>query len=210
MPPPSWVGRVLFRQALAVYLRKDTGPERGPAARGRLNLLAAAWRFARGRGPVPRLNTLLTEGTFEQVDTTSRPLTAEAERLFERYRTLVYRFVYQMMPRRDDAAHHQRHHGGDHNRHDRPFRRDQGRHRDRYNDRGDRDRHGYDRDRHQEVRQPQQDRPSPQDQQGEAGDSRRRERFQQAAHEQPEFLRRPVRRARPENGESDKDEPPRE
>ena len=104
----------------------------------------------------------------------------------------------------------QRHHGGDHNRHDRPFRRDQGRHRDRYNDRGDRDRHGYDRDRHQEVRQPQQDRPSPQDQQGEAGDSRRRERFQQAAHEQPEFLRRPVRRARPENGESDKDEPPRE
>lgn len=85
VPPPSWVGRVLFRQALAVYLRKDAGPERGPAARGRLNLLAAAWRFARGRGPVPRLNTLLTEGTFEQVETTSRPLTAEAERLFERY-----------------------------------------------------------------------------------------------------------------------------
>lgn len=28
---------------------------------------------------------------------------AAFERLFERYRTLVYRFVYQMMPRRDDA-----------------------------------------------------------------------------------------------------------
>lgn len=85
VPPPSWVGRVLFRQALAVYLRKDTGPERGPAARDRLSLLGAAWRFARGRGPVPRLNTLLTDGTFEHVETASRPLTAEAERLFERY-----------------------------------------------------------------------------------------------------------------------------
>jgi hypothetical protein len=34
------------------------------------------------------------------------------------------------------------------------------------------------------------------------GEPRRRERFQQQPHEQPEFLRRPVRRSRSENGES--------
>ena len=113
--------------------------------------------------------------------------------------------------------------GGQH-RQDRNFRRndqgrnDQGRNRDRFNDRGDRngdrDRQGYDRDRPVEGRPPQdrapQDRP-PQDQQaaGEGGDVRRRERLPQQAHEQPEFLRRPVRRARTENGESApaKDEP---
>ena len=43
----------------------------------------------------------------------------------------------------------------------------------------------------------------------EAADPRRRDRFQQG-HEQPDFLRRPVRRARGENGEPSKDEPPRE
>src|SRR5206468_2354425 len=29
VPPPSWVGRVLFRQAAALYARKDQGPDRG-------------------------------------------------------------------------------------------------------------------------------------------------------------------------------------
>jgi len=98
----------------------------------------------------------------------------------------------------------QRQNEGGQNRSDRPFRRDQGRNRDRYNDRGG-DRGG-DRDR-QEARRPPTDRP-PQQEQGEGGgEIRRPERFaQQPQHEQPEFLRRPVRRARPENGES-KDEP---
>jgi hypothetical protein len=114
-----------------------------------------------------------------------------------------------------------RHQGGD-NRQDRPFRRDQGRHRERYNDRGgerygDRERQGFDRDR---DRQPEAARPQPQDRPQEqvaeaAGgggeprerEPRRRDRFQQP-HEQPDFLRRPVRRARStENGESSKDEP---
>lgn len=97
-----------------------------------------------------------------------------------------------------------RHEGG---RHDRPYRRDQGgfRNRDRPND----------RDRQQgEGRPPQQERP--QEPAAEAGgEPRRRERFQQAPqqHEQPEFLRRPVRRARSESEEAAspaKEEPSRD
>jgi hypothetical protein len=108
-------------------------------------------------------------------------------------------------PRQQEARHHGGFEGGG-GRHDRPFRRDQGRFRDR--DRGDRDRG--DRDRHGERNQPQ---PQPQAQppserQSEAGEAggepRRRDRYQQA-HEQPEFLRRPVRRAR---SESDEGAPP--
>lgn len=114
-------------------------------------------------------------------------------------------FPQQQVPQQQPAQafQPQRQHDGNQSRHDRPFRRDQGRHRDRYNDRGDR---GGDRDR-QEARRPPVDRP-PQPEQGEAGaEVRRPERFaQQPQHEQPEFLRRPVRRARTENGES-KDEP---
>jgi hypothetical protein len=105
------------------------------------------------------------------------------------------------------------------NRQDRPFRRDrdqQGRHRDRYNDRNDRgDRNGMgDRDRPMEGRPPQsQSGPAPERQPDQAaengGDPRRRDRMP-PAHEQPEFLRRPVRRARTENGEPGKDDTSRE
>lgn len=112
-------------------------------------------------------------------------------------------FPQPIVPQQTHQHQPRQHEGGQH-RHDRNFRRDQGgRHRDRFNDRGDRERQ-YDRDRPMEGRpQPQQDR-QPQDQQPAAGegDFRRRERFPQQAHEQPEFLRRPVRRTRAENGES--------
>jgi uncharacterized protein DUF4167 len=94
---------------------------------------------------------------------------------------------------------------------DRPFRRDQNR--PRYGERGERgERQGFvDRDRPQpEAREPRgEPRPEPQEQRAPdqvadavAEQPRRRERFQQV-HEQPEFLRRPVRRARSsDNGES--------
>jgi hypothetical protein len=92
-------------------------------------------------------------------------------------------------------------------RHDRPFRRDHGRfqNRDRHRDR--------DRDRHGENRQATPDRPQePAEASGEP-QQRQRERFPQQPHEQPEFLRRPVRRARSE-GEAaaspGKEDPPRE
>jgi len=102
--------------------------------------------------------------------------------------------------------HQQGRHGGQHEgyRHDRPHRRDHGRFRDR-----DRDRDRGDRDRHGEARPQATERP--QEQAAEGGEGRRRERFQQ--NDQPEFLRRPVRRARSESddaGGSAKDETPRD
>ena len=91
-------------------------------------------------------------------------------------------------------------------------------------DRGDRDR-GDHRDRPLEGRPPQQDRPAPQERHQEpieanheprreaaheprrdgGNEPRRRDRFQQP-HEQPEFLRRPVRRSR--SSESEEAAPP--
>jgi len=85
VPPPSWVGRVLFRQALALYTRKDHGPNRGPDIRGRASLLHSAWRFARGRGPIPRMHAWLPPTTFEAIEAPAGPLSAEAEEVLERY-----------------------------------------------------------------------------------------------------------------------------
>jgi len=121
---------------------------------------------------------------------------------------------FQGPPQHSQSHPQPRQHGGyDNNRHERPFRRDHGRFRDR--DRNmDRDRHN---DRERGERQafdnrPQQpphperaDRPEsvtdagPPQEQPPPPPPRRRERFQpQQTHEQPEFLRRPVRRARSE------------
>ncbi|MCS6849691.1 MAG: YkgJ family cysteine cluster protein [Gemmataceae bacterium] len=82
---PTWVGRMLFRPTLAVYARKDVGPERGRTARHRLALLDAVWRFARGRGPVPRTHAALPETTFEQLERPTGPLAPAAAALRERY-----------------------------------------------------------------------------------------------------------------------------
>jgi uncharacterized protein DUF4167 len=104
-----------------------------------------------------------------------------------------------------------RQHGGyDNNRHERPFRRDHGRFRDRDRDRNpDRDRHN-ERERGERPNfeaRPQppphaEQRPEPAAEAAPAPEQqppRRRERFQpQPPHEQPEFLRRPVRRSRSE------------
>jgi hypothetical protein len=84
-------------------------------------------------------------------------------------------------------------------RHDRPFRRDHGRFRDRSMDRS------------MEGRQQPERSGEPM---ADAGGERRREKFQGSQHEQPDFLRRPVRRARAE-GEAPvaapvKDEPSRD
>jgi hypothetical protein len=93
-------------------------------------------------------------------------------------------------------------HGGRPDRPERPFRRDQNR--PRYPDRGERQ--GFaDRDRQNEPRPEPQER-APEQVTEAVAESRRRDRFQQA-HEQPEFLRRPVRRARSESGEPGKSEP---
>jgi lysine-N-methylase len=87
LAPPGWVGRILFRQAVALFTRKDHGPDRGIARQGRIALLLAAWRFALGRGQVPRLHNRLPEMTFAQVETPTGPLPDEAEEVLERYFT---------------------------------------------------------------------------------------------------------------------------
>jgi lysine-N-methylase len=84
LAPPSRVGRILFRQALAVYVRKDQGPDRN-LVRSRLGLLGAAWRFARGKGRVPRLHAWLPDTTFEQAEEPLGLLPPAAEEILERY-----------------------------------------------------------------------------------------------------------------------------
>jgi hypothetical protein len=119
-------------------------------------------------------------------------------------------------PARQEGNRHEGRHEGtnrnDGNRHDRPFRRDQGRNRDRFNDRNDRGDRG-ERNQQSEGRQSEGRPPAPERQQEPAAeggnDPRRRDRFQQP-HEQPEFLRRPVRRVRSESDEPDKDETSRD
>jgi lysine-N-methylase len=88
LPAPSWVGRVLFRQAVALFTRKDHGPNRGVVKHGRLGLLLAAWRFAQGRGPVPAMHGWLPETTFEAVETPGGPLPDGVEQILERYYAL--------------------------------------------------------------------------------------------------------------------------
>jgi lysine-N-methylase len=82
---PGWTGRLLFRQALALYARKDRGPNRGPGTFGRLSLLRSAWRYARGRGEAPRMHAWVPAITFERAEQPAGPLPADAEALLERY-----------------------------------------------------------------------------------------------------------------------------
>jgi lysine-N-methylase len=85
LPQPTWIGRILFRQLLALLARKDTGPNAGIASRGRIALLGAAYRFAKGTGRVPRVHGLLPETTFEKLEEPTGPLPDECERILERY-----------------------------------------------------------------------------------------------------------------------------
>jgi lysine-N-methylase len=68
LPAPGWIGRVLFRALLAIYARRDLGRDQGPATRSRVGRMRAGWRFVRGRGPVPRVNGMLAETTFAEVE----------------------------------------------------------------------------------------------------------------------------------------------
>jgi lysine-N-methylase len=83
--PPGWVGRILFRQLVSVYARKDSGPNRGIARRGRLALLWAAWKFAAGKGRVPRVHGQMPETSFERVEAPAGPLPEASARLLARY-----------------------------------------------------------------------------------------------------------------------------
>jgi lysine-N-methylase len=88
LPAPTWVGRVLFRQAAALFTRKDHGPKRGLPGRGRLALFLAACRFTRGRGMVPRMHQHIPPVAFADLETPRGPLPSAADEVLERYYTL--------------------------------------------------------------------------------------------------------------------------
>ena len=88
LSPPNWVGRILFRQAAALFTRKDHGPDRGIVRHGRAALIMAAWRFAVGKGPVPRMHNRMPETTFEQIESTRIDLPPQIEEILERYYTV--------------------------------------------------------------------------------------------------------------------------
>jgi lysine-N-methylase len=87
LPPPNRVSRILFRQALAVYARKDQGPERS-LVRTRVGLAMAAWRFIRGTGAVPRLHAWIPSTTFESVEKAANRWSPTADEILERYYTV--------------------------------------------------------------------------------------------------------------------------
>ncbi len=85
VPAPSWIGRMLFRQMTALYSRKDNGPDAGIASRSRWVRIRSAWRFARGRGEIPKLHGKIPTATFADVEQPAGPLPAETEALLLRY-----------------------------------------------------------------------------------------------------------------------------
>jgi lysine-N-methylase len=85
LPRPGWVGRILFRQAAALFTRKDHGPNCGLASRGRFALMGAAWRFVRGKGLVPRMHRAIPEVIFAHLEEPAGIPPAEVEEILERY-----------------------------------------------------------------------------------------------------------------------------
>jgi len=83
--PPSRAGRMIFRQFLAVYSRRDSGRHPGIASSGRWTRIRAAWRYAVGRGAVPKLHGLFPETTFAHAEAAHSPLPAESEALLKRF-----------------------------------------------------------------------------------------------------------------------------
>jgi lysine-N-methylase len=86
LPPPSRLGRLLFRQVLAVYARKDRGLLRGPDLRHVLGRFLSGLRLAWGRGRVPRLNAYLPPAvTFTDLEKPAGDLPADAQAVLQRY-----------------------------------------------------------------------------------------------------------------------------
>jgi lysine-N-methylase len=85
IPAPGWIGRVLFRTFLAIYLRKDQGTRRGVRSRGWLPLMLAMGRMARGKGRLPMLQAGLPDKTFAHMEEPLGPLEPAAKEMLERY-----------------------------------------------------------------------------------------------------------------------------
>ncbi|MCE9532686.1 MAG: YkgJ family cysteine cluster protein [Planctomycetes bacterium] len=85
VPPPSWIGRILFRQTMAIQARVDKGRYRGISRHGRSTLLWAAWKFAQGTGRVPAVHGLIPDVSFEQIENPVGPLPEASTKVLVRY-----------------------------------------------------------------------------------------------------------------------------
>ena len=83
-PPDRLLGRVLFRTLLAIFARRDRDAYGASSLWKRPGRVLAGWRFARGRGPVPRVNEFLGKTSFEEVER-SRGNPPEMDETLERY-----------------------------------------------------------------------------------------------------------------------------
>src|SRR6266436_5513276 len=69
---------------LAIFARRDQGLYQGPATRTRLGRVHSGWRFVRGGGRVPHVNSILPDTTFEEVESRGA-LQLEVDETLERY-----------------------------------------------------------------------------------------------------------------------------
>ncbi len=83
-PPDRLLGQILFRVLLAVFARREHDSYRAKGIRRGLGRVLDGWRFAMGRGRVPRVNDFLPETRFDEVEQRSgTPL--EIDETLERY-----------------------------------------------------------------------------------------------------------------------------
>ena len=82
---PSRAGRLQFRMLAAQYARRDTFEQASRGWRGRVALLRAALRFARGTGTVPPLQAEFREVPFASLEVPMGGLDSEADAILTRY-----------------------------------------------------------------------------------------------------------------------------
>jgi lysine-N-methylase len=83
--PPGWVGRMVFRPLVALYARKDSGVDRGPAQRSAFGRFFSAVQFARGKGLVPRVHAAIGTASFADAEKPLPALSDRAESLLTRW-----------------------------------------------------------------------------------------------------------------------------
>ena len=85
MAEPTRLGRLYFRLLVAQYARKDTAADLQAGWRGRWRLLRAIWKFSRGKGDAPPLQSAFQAVPFGALEAPFGPLTAEQDEILTRY-----------------------------------------------------------------------------------------------------------------------------